>query len=178
VQDPVTISGLQEFLAEGAHKVRVKFVGVKSPLPYTLAVNYHTTLPVSSKACVIDLDSRLAKTDVRMGETVRLTTKLTNKTGEGQAMTLAIVSLPAGLTAQPWQLKELQEKAVMDFYEIRDNDLVLYYRQMKPSETREVNLDLKAEIPGTFDAPASSAYLYYTNEHKQWTALETVNISE
>ncbi len=39
---------------------------------------------------------------------------------------------------------------------------------MGPNEKRHIKLDLKAEIPGTYTAPASSAYLYYTNEFKTW----------
>jgi len=39
-------------------------------------------------------------------------------------------------------------------------------------------LDLKAEMPGEFEAPASSGYLYYTNEFKDWDSVETVVITE
>ena len=73
-------------------------------------------------------------------------------------------------------MKELLDKKTFDFYEVIGNNLVLYYRQMKPSETRIINLDLKADIAGSYDAPASSAYLYYTDEHKIWTALDRVQI--
>jgi hypothetical protein len=30
---------------------------------------------------------------------------------------------------------------------------------------------------GSYAAPASSAYLYYTNEHKTWIALDKIDIS-
>jgi hypothetical protein len=41
-----------------------------------------------------------------------------------------------------------------------------------------VSLTLKAEIPGTYQAAASSAYLYYTSDHKTWVAGETVTVTE
>jgi len=66
----------------------------------------------------------------------------------------------------------------VDFYEIIGNNVVFYFRDMAPSETHTINLDLKAEMPGEFDAPASSGYLYYTNEFKDWDAVETVVITE
>ncbi|MFO7657334.1 MAG: hypothetical protein R6W78_09720 [Bacteroidales bacterium] len=47
---------------------------------------------------------------------------------------------------------------------------------MKPEEEKIVNLDLKANIPGVYRAPASTAYLYYTNEFKDWEAGERVII--
>jgi hypothetical protein len=91
-------------------------------------------------------------------------------------MTMAIIGLPAGLVAQPWQLKEMQEKKVFDFYEISGSEVIFYYRQMKPGEVRTINLDCKAEIAGTYTPPASRAYLYYTNEHKMWMSLKPVRI--
>jgi hypothetical protein len=107
-----------------------------------------------------------------------LSATLRNKTQEGRPMTMAILGIPAGLSAQPWQLKEMQEKKVFDFYEVIGSNVVAYYRQMTPGETRQINLDLKADIPGQYAAPASSAYLYYTAEHKHWTALPQVEITQ
>ena len=37
-----------------------------------------------------------------------------------------------------------------------------------PNETKTLGLDLKAEIPGIYKGKASTAYLYYTPEHKFW----------
>jgi hypothetical protein len=71
----------------------------------------------------------------------------------------------------------MQERKVFDYYEIIGNNVVAYYRQMTPNETRQINLDLKADLPGRYTAPASSAYLYYTAEYKDWTSLPTVEIT-
>jgi len=174
----IEISGLEKFIGTGKHEIEVKFVGVENPLPYSVAVDYSTTLPNSSDHCKVKLDTRLAGKQVKMGETLRLTASLQNTTATGLPMTMAVIGLPAGMSAQPWQLKEMQEQGVFDFYETRDNNLICYYRQMKPSELREIKLDLKADIPGTYDAPASAAYLYYTPEDKFWCALPTLTVSQ
>jgi len=71
----------------------------------------------------------------------------------------------------------IDEKGVYDFYEIKDNRVVFYYRQIAPNEQKVVPLDLKVEIPGSFEAEASSAYLYYTNEFKDWDNIGVVNIT-
>jgi hypothetical protein len=49
---------------------------------------------------------------------------------------------------------------------------------MAPKDVKEINLDLKAEMPGEYDAPASSAYLYYTNEYKTWTGADKLIIKK
>ena len=174
----IVLDDLGKFLSAGKNNLKVKFEGCKDALPYTLAVTYYTYLPESSAEVQVKLETNLSASKAKMGETVRLSAKLKNLTAEGLPMTMAIIGLPAGLSAQPWQLKELIEKKIVDFYEVRGNNVACYYRQMKPNEVREINLDLKAEVPGTYDAPASSAYLYYTNEHKYWCALPKVTIDK
>jgi hypothetical protein len=103
-----------------------------------------------------------------MGENVRLTAVLENRTSNGLPMTMARVGLPGGLSFQTWQLKELKEKGLVDQWETRAREVILYYRQMKPSEKREIPLDLVALVPGEYTGPSSSAYLYYTNDQKFW----------
>jgi glycine dehydrogenase len=46
---------------------------------------------------------------------------------------------------------------------------ILYWRALPPSAKKDVDLNLLAAVPGTYEAPASSAYLYYTAEDKAWT---------
>ena len=177
-QGEIAITGLEKFLKDGKHKVSIRFKNCSKPLPYTIAVNYHTHLPPSSKKCTIGLSTTLASNAIAVGETVQLTTKLENLSKEGQPMTIAVIGLPGGLSAQPWQLKELQEQKAFDFYEISDSRVVFYYRQMKPNETREITLDLKGEIAGTYEGAASSAYLYYTSEYKSWVAGKKIAIKK
>ncbi|MDW8288503.1 MAG: hypothetical protein RMJ89_10570, partial [Flammeovirgaceae bacterium] len=164
---------------EGVQLVQIDYSAkVKNPLPYTFAVNYATYLPPSDEQCKVRLKTELTTQKVQMGETARLKISLTNKTQEGLPMTIAIVGIPAGLSVQPWQLKQLQEKQVFDFYEIIGNRIAFYYRQMKPAENREINLDLKADIPGTYEGMASCAYLYYTNEFKHWVEGLSIEIEK
>lgn len=173
----ITIDGLEKYIAEGKQKVQVRFTGCKNALPYAMNVSYSTTLPESSKQCVVSLKTKLNAKSVNVGETLRLSATLKNTTNEGQPMTMAIIGIPAGFSAQPWQLKELQEKGVVDFYEVIGSNIACYYRDLAPGEEKMINLDLKAELPGEYDAPASSAYLYYTNEHKAWVGLDRVFVN-
>jgi hypothetical protein len=177
-KDVIALNGLEKFVKAGKNKVKIVYVGVKNPLPFSVGVNYHSLQPASSPECKLALTTRFAENNAQMGQTARLNISLSNKTQEGLPMSMAVIGLPAGLSAQPWQLKELQEKGVFDFYEIVDNRLALYYRQMKPSESRQIALDLKTEMPGSYEAPASCAYLYYTNEHKHWVKAESVKVTK
>jgi len=175
--EPIEMTGWDNHLQDGSNTVQIAFDDVDEPLPFTVALDYHTTLPNSSEETQVDLSTTLASSEVSVGETVRLSTELRNTTSDGLPMTMAIVGMPAGLSAQPWQLQELQQQNKVDFYEVVGNNVVFYYRQMKPDEKRTIDLDLKAEMPGTFQAPASSGYLYYSDDHKVWTAMDEVTIT-
>ncbi|MBI3510997.1 MAG: hypothetical protein HY064_10065 [Bacteroidetes bacterium] len=173
----ITVDSLEQFVkGDGEHTLKVKYVNVKTPLPYSVAANWSTSLPESQSQCAVDLTTKLASAIANVGETVRLNCVLTNKKNEEIPSTMAIIGIPAGFTVQPWQLKELQDKNVFDYYEIKGNNVAIYYRGMAANAVKEINLDLKAEIPGEFDAPASSAYLYYTNEFKCWTSMNKITI--
>ncbi len=174
----IVLGKLENYLVAGENIVRVLYDETEDALPYTLDFSWTSLTPNSSGKCVVDLSTKIASGKVKIGETVRLTAQLKNKTSIGQPMTMAIIGIPSGLGLQPWQLKELQEKKVFDYYEVRQNYLVAYYRQMKPNEQRIIKLDLKAEVPGSYLAPASSAYLYYTNEFKDWEAGSAVEINK
>jgi alpha-2-macroglobulin-like protein len=175
-REEISLTGWEKSLTKGKHDLQVKYVGCKTALPYSIGIEWNTNLPNSQKECKVGLQTDLASNKVKIGENLRLTTTLQNRVGEGLPMTLAIVGVPAGLGIQAWQLKELQEKKVFDFYEVIGNNVVFYYRQLKPNEAKTIHLDLKAELAGEYEAAASSAFLYYTNELKTWVKPERVKV--
>jgi hypothetical protein len=147
-------------------------------LPYAMAIDYRTALPASSPDAKVHIATKLARGDAKMGDTVRMHATVENVTTEGLPMVLARIGLPGGLTFQTWQLKELRDKGVIDFYETRPREVIVYYRSMAPSAKKEIDLDLMAYTPGTFTGPASSAYLYYTNENKFWADPAAISVGE
>jgi alpha-2-macroglobulin-like protein len=175
-RDAIVINGIEKYLTAGKNKLELKYRNAKNPLPYSIAVSWNTDLPQSAQECMVNLKVNLNDTKVKTGETVRLNVKLENKTNQGLPSTMAIIGIPSGCSAQPWQLKEMQDKKIIDYYEISGNQLNIYYRQMAPNEIKTLNFDLKAEVQGKFLSPASSAYLYYTNEYKEWQSLQVLEI--
>ena len=89
---------------------------------------------------------------------------------------IAIIGIPAGLELRHDQLKELIGADSISAYEIRDSELILYWRALKAGETRVVPVSLIADIPGTYTGPASRIYPYYTDEQKLWQAGHSIEI--
>jgi alpha-2-macroglobulin-like protein len=168
------VPGIEKYLGAGLQHVEVLFADESVSIPYSLDINWKAVLPASAGNCPLDFKTTLAADLVRTGETARMEIGLKNCSPQGLPMTVAIVGIPSGLSVQMWQLKELQEKQVFDYFEIMNNYIVLYWREMGPQEAKTIALDLKAEVPGNYKAAASSAYLYYADENKIW--IEGTNI--
>ena len=174
-REPLTFAGLHKFLVPGKNRIELRHSG-QTPLPYSLGVTYRSDQPATSPDTKVQLVTALQRTQVKQGESVRLDVTLTNKTDQGLPMTLARIEIPGGLQFQTWQLKELREKGLIGFYETRPRQVNLYLRQMQPKQEVKLPLDLIAAVPGEFTAQASTAYLYYTSEHKAWVPGTKISI--
>jgi hypothetical protein len=178
VQDAVVLNlpDTEKYLKAGKNPLRLEITG-KNVFPYTATWSYQTLKPVSAAECPIRLTTALDRRDAEEGSTVRLSVKVANQSGKGQGMTVAIIGLPAGLTL-PEDLKQLKDLARLrnngtepgpiSAWEIRGRELVLYWRDLAPDKTVEVNIDLICRVPGVYRGPASRAYLYYNADHKCW----------
>ena len=154
-------------------------IGLEStePIPYSFLAEYRSAVPASSDQTAVAIETSLGKSRVPMGEGATLGVTVRNKRSEGIPMALARVGIPGGMVFQTWQLKELVDKKLIDFYETREREVVLYFRSMAPGAVKKINLELLAAVPGRYVAPASRAYLYYTDEHKRWVDPVSVEIT-
>jgi uncharacterized protein YfaS (alpha-2-macroglobulin family) len=164
-------------LSAGKNTIEVR-LDSQATLPYTIAIEYRSAQPQSSPRTKVSVTTQLLKTQAKMGDGVTLRAHVENTTASGVPMTLARVGLPGGMVFQTWQLKELRDKGLIDFYETRPREVILYWRALAPSAKKDVDLNLLAAVPGTYEAPASSAYLYYTAEDKAWTAPVAITIDK
>jgi hypothetical protein len=162
-------------LRAGKNTIEVRLDGTAA-LPYTVSVDFRSASPASAPHAKVSVTTQLLQTATKQGESVTLRAHVENTTNAGIPMTLARVGLPGGTVFQTWQLKELRDKGVIDFYETRPREVILYWRALPPAAKKDVDLNLLANVPGTYEAPASSAYLYYTAEDKTWAKPVSIQI--
>jgi hypothetical protein len=162
-------------LVPGRNEVEVRTSG-EGTLPWALSLGYHTLVPPSDPACAVGVTTALAEREVAEGGTVGLTVTIENREDGPIPMTLARVGLPAGLVPRADQLEERKKAGDFDFFETRAREISIYLRGMAAGETRTVELDLTADVPGDFEGPATSAYLYYTDDVKTWAEPLRVRI--
>jgi alpha-2-macroglobulin-like protein len=174
-RDALTWDDLAASLVSGKNVVELELDGAAS-LPYTVSIEYRAARPQSSPRAKVAVATELGRSRVKMGEGVTLKAHVENRTADGVPMTLARVGIPGGLVTQTWQLKELRDKGLIDFYETRPREVILYWRELPPSAKKDIQIQLLAAVPGTYEAPASSAYLYYTAEDKAWSPPVTFEV--
>jgi hypothetical protein len=163
-------------LLPGKNTMEVRLDSTAS-LPYTVSVDFRSASPASAPHAKVSVGTQLINTAAKQGEGVTLRAHVENTTSAGIPMTLARIGLPGGTVFQTWQLKELRDKGLIDFYETRPREMILYWRALPPSAKKDVDLNLLATVPGSYEAPASSAYLYYTAEDKAWAKPVAITIA-
>jgi hypothetical protein len=176
-RDALVWSDLAGKLSAGKNTIELR-LDSQAQLPYTIAIEYRSAQPQSSPATKVSVTTQLLKTQAKMGDGVTLRAHIENTTNAGIPMTLARVGLPGGMVFQTWQLKELRDKGLIDFYETRPREVILYWRALPPSAKKDIDLNLLSAVPGTYEAPASSAYLYYTAEDKAWAKPVAITIDK
>jgi uncharacterized protein YfaS (alpha-2-macroglobulin family) len=165
--DPLTVSGLPFELKPNHNVIEISSGAAGLSLPYAMKVAYRTLKPNNSAKAPVSIQLA-APSSVKVGEGARVSVEVANTTAKGLPMVIARVGIPGGLTYQTWQLDELKSKGVVDFYETREREVIVYFRSMAPQAKKRFDLQLLATVPGSYTAPASQAYLYYTDEHRRF----------
>ena len=161
-------------LGSGEHTIELVMMD-GGEMPFALEITYHTLQPDNAPDCLLRLSTSLSAAEIGEGEPMDLRVELTVG-DQDAAMPLAIIGMPGGLEPRHENLRELAAAGRISSYEIIGRELVLYWRALRAGETVRLDLPMVAETPGTYTAPASRAYLYYTDELKWWAPGETVAI--
>jgi len=132
-----------ENLQEGNNNFVINYLQKDKTIPYNLEVAYNTFTPPNSEKAELHLNTILKTAETKVGETVRMEISVSNQKASLQPMAIAKIGIPAGLSAQPWQLKEIMEKNKAAYYEIFDNYLVFYWMGFAPNEQKRLHLTLK-----------------------------------
>jgi uncharacterized protein YfaS (alpha-2-macroglobulin family) len=166
-QGAIELPDFAALLTPGRHEVALEMEG-GSRMPYTVTIDLSSEKPADSDECRLDLSVSLNDQTVREGALTEARVVVKNTADETVPTPIAIVGIPGGLEVRHDRLKELVKEGAIASYEVLGRDVVLYWRELSAGKTQEVSLSLVAALPGSYTGPASRAYLYYTNEHKQW----------
>jgi len=169
---------MPEFASElgaGKHTVVLRMED-GSGMPFSVGVKYNSTLPGSAEQTRIGIGVSLKDRQIQEGGITEAIVSIINKSDEALPTPVAIVGIPGGMEVRHDQLKELVKSGKIDAYEVIGREVVLYWRYIKANDKFDIPLSLVAAVPGIYTGPASRAYLYYTDEYKNWAPGLKVSI--
>jgi hypothetical protein len=175
-QGAIKLPDIADRLTPGKHDIGLK-MSDGSALPYAVAVTYNSITPASADQCKLKIETALKDEQITEGSPTQANVTVTNTSDDVLPTPIAIVGLPGGLEVRHDQLKELVKADRIAAYEVRGREVILYWRDIQPQEKLEIPLSAIAAVPGTYTAPASRVYQYYTDEFKQWAQGMKVTIA-
>ena len=174
----LSLSGFADDFRTGRNEIALTSNKDLGGLPFSFELSYRTPKPPSSPRADVRITTTPSTTAVRNGGRVTVKTKVRNKRSKGLPMVVARVGIPGGLQYDTKQLDELVKDGKIDYYETREREVIAYFRAMRPREQRSFDLHLLAAVPGSYASPASSTYLYYTDEHRHYADGFVVDIEK
>jgi uncharacterized protein YfaS (alpha-2-macroglobulin family) len=175
-QGAIKLADFSGKLLPGKHVVDVKMTD-GNQMPYALTVDYNSITPASSGDCKLTIQTSLKDKTVAEGAVSEVDVTVSNLSKDIVPTPIAIIGLPGGLEPRVDQLKELVKAGTIAAYEIRGREVILYWRDLDGASSVKIPLSVVAAVPGTYTGPASRAYLYYSDEFKQWQAGMQVTIT-
>ena len=163
-------------LGPGRHTVALKMEDGSS-MPFSVGVKYHSLLPDSAEQARVGIQVLLKDPQLQEGGVTEAKVSIANKSDQVIPTPVAIIGIPGGLEVRHDQLKELVKSGKIDAYEVMGREVVLYWRYLKAKDNFDLPLSLVAAVPGSYTGPASRAYLYYTDEYKNWAPGLKVSIT-
>jgi hypothetical protein len=176
MQGVLTLPDLANAPGPGKHTLVLKMEDGAS-MPFSMSMKFHTTLPDSSEQARIGIQVALKDRQIQEGGVTEAVVSIVNKGDQAIPTPVAIVGIPGGLEVRHEQLKELVKSGRIDAYEVMGREVVLYWRSLEANDKFDLPLSLVAAIPGSYSGPASRAYLYYTDEYKNWAPELKVQIT-
>ena len=175
-QESIELPNVAGLLTPGQHKLQIEMSN-GSNMPYSVAVEYNSITPDSSKECKLNLDVKLSDVEIGEGDITEARVSVSNRTKDTLPTPIAIIGVPGGLEVRHEQLKELKSEGRIAAYEVHGREIVLYWRAFEPNHFVDLPISLIAVVPGEYSAPSSRVYQYYTDEHKHWVVGSHIKIT-
>ncbi|MBO6514935.1 MAG: hypothetical protein JJ975_00105 [Bacteroidia bacterium] len=145
------------------------------PLPYFCELNWAEN-NASVQHPELGFDYALDKNDLNQSDWSYAEVTISNRTDQTKPQTVAVVHIPGGCTYSMEELRALKKDGELDYFETKNNQLMLYFLHLKPNETKHIKFAIQAKIPGTYQTEENYVYQYYTPEIKSSILTDDLHI--
>jgi uncharacterized protein YfaS (alpha-2-macroglobulin family) len=134
-----------------------------SNLVYQVTSEYHmpwSHVPLEQEG-PLELGVLYERREMRLGESAAVKLTLRSRATHSIRMPLVELGVPPGFTVQSGDLERLVEQGRIARYELAGRSLIVYLEHLEPNVPIELELHLRAGVPGRVKTPVSVAYDYY-----------------
>lgn len=163
-------------LIQGENAVEVNCKGLNERI-YSVTIEYETA-KLNKDNGPLKLTSQCINQQVKSAAVLQFNYQLSNTQNSGLPQTVIVIPLSSGIEVSPDQLRALRDKNQCDYYEIKNNQLILYYAELGPGEVRNIPITYKVMCNGEFTVPEPKAYIYYQSELCAYGSAQTINVTE
>jgi uncharacterized protein YfaS (alpha-2-macroglobulin family) len=158
---------LSEQLAKGRHRVTLAersgtAAGYQVALSYYLPESYRP--PLQQEPLSIDIAYEC--TELTVDETVAVRATLVNKMPITAPMVILDLPIPPGFMVDVAGLDRLAESGAIAKYQLTPRSVVVYLRELPPSEPLELRYRLRATMPVKVAVAPARAYEYYDPDRR------------
>jgi len=126
-----------------------------------VAFRYHLPTPAAQDAGPLALALDYERTELAVGDALRVTARLTNRANVTAPMVLLTLPVPAGFAADTDALQRHVDAGAIDRFQLMGRGIVIYLRELPAGQPLELPYTLRATLPVQVTAAAGRAYEYY-----------------
>lgn len=112
----------------------------------------------------LNVDVRLNQARLELGQPLLLQVKIDNLAKTQLDQVVAVIKIPSGCMPLAEQLRIMKEKGEIDYFEIQNGEIHLYFRKFDPRESKTIFIPYTTTVMGTLIQPSVYAYPYYYRE--------------
>jgi hypothetical protein len=133
-----------------------------SPAGFQVAFRYNVPDKAGlAKQGALGIDVTYDRTELSVGQTVRATTGVTNRTGADAAMVMLDLPVPAGFAPVSDDFEVLVRAGTAAKYQVQARGVLVYLRNLSPDKPLSLTYRLTATTPAKVTAPPARVYEYY-----------------
>src|SRR6185437_1437759 len=134
---------------------------------YQVTFRYHVpeTKPVA-KAESLTVSLGYDRTELHIGEMVKATAKVANRSNDKTAMVMVDLPVPAGFTVPNEDFAALLKAGRIARFQVQGRKILVYLRELAPNAPLELSYRLRATMAVKINAPGAHVYEYYNPERE------------
>jgi uncharacterized protein YfaS (alpha-2-macroglobulin family) len=133
-----------------------------TPAGFQVAFRYNVPDKADpTKPGALGIDVAYDRTELSVGQTVRATAAVTNRTGADAAMVMLELPVPAGFAPVADDFEALVRAGTAAKYQVQARGVLVYLRNLAPDKPLSLTYRLTATTPAKVTAPPARVYEYY-----------------